>query len=148
MKFSRILLALVPIFALTTAAPVVIADNPSSPFYVTEPSQETTFVKGEVIRLSWSNGKPGTLSINVLEGDDPNSMQPTQWAASLQSVSGDSVYSFPATAFFEETKTYCFQLVFQDQDTTYESFSARFKVANPSTEVKRDSTKIGPPYLY
>jgi hypothetical protein len=48
MKFSRILLALVPIFALTTAAPVVIADSPSSPFYVTEPSQETTFVKGEV----------------------------------------------------------------------------------------------------
>ncbi|PHZ17142.1 uncharacterized protein RHIMIDRAFT_3748 [Rhizopus microsporus ATCC 52813] len=95
MKFSRILLALVPIFAVTTAAPVVIADSPSSPFYVTEPSQETTFVKGEVIRLSWSNGKPGTLSINVLEGDDPNSMQPTQWAASLQSVSGDSVYSFP-----------------------------------------------------
>ncbi|KAG1143171.1 hypothetical protein G6F37_002731 [Rhizopus arrhizus] len=109
--------------------------NQLGEFYITEPINDgTTYIMGDAV--SWINGVPGPLTINVLEGDDPSDMMPTQLSSTETTELGSGTFTLPVNSAFDESKTYCFQLVYGDGQSSY---SARFKVTSEGIRGSTDN---------
>ncbi|KAG1466943.1 hypothetical protein G6F46_000249 [Rhizopus delemar] len=123
---------------MVASIPIDTSNNGSNQlgeFYITEPIHDgTTYIMGDGV--SWINGVPGPLTINVLEGDDPSDMMPTQLSSTETAELGSGTFTLPVNSAFDESKTYCFQLVYGDGQSSY---SARFKVTSEGIRGSTDN---------
>ncbi|CAO3669922.1 unnamed protein product [Rhizopus stolonifer] len=105
-------------FTMVASIPMPNTGNSLQEFYITEPINEITYIMGETATLTWVNGIAVDLDIIVLEGNDQSTMTPSALKSTIKSAVGPGTFTLPINSAFDESKTYCFQLVYTlDQQT-------------------------------
>ncbi|KAG1445580.1 hypothetical protein G6F56_009862 [Rhizopus delemar] len=71
---------------------VISAQGSYTPFYITNPVQNTTFEAGTNVTISWLNGTTDTAMTYVLTGEKSTAMQLTGISFNLKGKSGQYIW--------------------------------------------------------
>ncbi|KAG1337194.1 hypothetical protein G6F62_005992 [Rhizopus arrhizus] len=125
MKFSFIF-ALILTFTFVIAAPVSQLDD----FHIITPTWKTTYKKGEIGQVNWSNGVAGSIIVKIFHGKDMNSMLSSRWTPTIQVSEGFGKFAFFIDSFFNEEEMYRFQIVYNKNGKRCEVLTPCFKVTS------------------
>ena len=110
------------VFALAAFTSVVFADDPTAGFDAfTSPSVADQEVPaGSQFTISWSpetyNSDSDTVSIILLAGNDPTSLQPGDTITSLKNSAGNYTWTVPTSAY----KTYGFKIELDNEPAIFQ----------------------------
>ncbi|CAO3666585.1 unnamed protein product [Rhizopus stolonifer] len=98
-----------------------------TPFYITNPVQNTTFEAGTNVTISWLNGTTDTATTYVLTGEKSTAMQLTGISFNLKGKSGQYIWKVPTQ--LPSNGTYSLMISYPTSNTTNgTSYSSLFKI--------------------
>ncbi|CAO3669930.1 unnamed protein product [Rhizopus stolonifer] len=129
-NYPKLSLGTVAMNAATTGIEATNASNndKASSFQVTKPIESVTYKLGQAAKVSWDNGIAGNVVIDVLEGENPNSMQSVHFNANYPAQPGSGSFDVPINGAFDPKKTYCFVINYTVNGKGLASYSHIFKV--------------------
>ncbi|KAI9480607.1 MAG: hypothetical protein EXX96DRAFT_563483 [Benjaminiella poitrasii] len=129
MKFFGIVTAAFVGALMSMSSALPISDPSTTPFYITAPLNNTVYTSGTTAITTWRNGIPGTFSINVLQGSDPELLQNTNITLTGNGATGAYAWLVPE---YLVGGTYAFRYIYTIDGISGESYSNLFKVVAPS----------------
>ncbi|CAO0789599.1 unnamed protein product [Mucor circinelloides] len=100
-------------------------DASTTPFYVTAPLENTTYIASSTMTTTWLNGVNEQFTIVVLQGDDPASMKPIGLNLTANGKTGTYAWIVPTDLV---GGTYAFQYIFNLSGIPSTTYSNQFKV--------------------
>ncbi|CAO3695514.1 hypothetical protein G6F70_004996 [Rhizopus microsporus] len=114
-------------FKIFLALFTAVVSAQSSPFYITNPIQGSSFKAGSIATITWLNGTPGNATVYVLTGNNPAAMTITGIKFTINGQDGKYNWKVP-TDLLQNT-TYSLMISYSTENgNTATAYSSSFTV--------------------